>query len=195
MVSPATGAALADDDQVALVAMPPEQFRDRVAPVYLRRNQVDVLHELPERIEVDEWVQLSATDEAAYVVAVAEGNAMAMRVAATLGASRLPAPPVVLDPAVSRPAPGARSAKLERLEDLLDEYREDGAKVIVFSYFRDVLDAVNAVAGGTWSITGDTPSSSGWRWSSRLTTQPGSRSWPTRSRPAGWASTSRPRRR
>lgn len=156
MVSPTTGAALADDDQVALVAMPPEQFRERVAPVYLRRNQDDVLHELPERIEVDEWVELSPDDEAAYVQAVAAGNAMAMRVAATLGAGRT-----------------ARSAKLERLEDLLEEYREDGLKVIVFSFFRDVLDAVVAVAGGAYSITGDTPANQRLALVDQFSTQPG----------------------
>ena len=156
MVSPSIGATLGDDDQVALVAMPPEQFRERVAPVYLRRNQDDVLHELPERIEIDEWVELSPTDEAAYVAAVGAGNAMTMRVAATLGAGR-----------------PTRSAKLERLEDLLEEYREDGLKVIVFSFFRDVLDAVTAVAGGAYSITGDTPATHRLALVDQFSEQPG----------------------
>ena len=86
MVSPSIGADLDGDDQVALVSMPPDQFREHGSPVYLRRNQVDVLHELPERIEVDEWVELTPSDEAAYVAAVADGSAMRMRQAATLGA-------------------------------------------------------------------------------------------------------------
>ena len=33
-------------------------FRAAVAPVYLRRNQTDVLQELPPRIETEEWVDL-----------------------------------------------------------------------------------------------------------------------------------------
>ena len=33
-------------------------FRRAVAPVYLRRNQEDVLTELPEKIEVEDWVRL-----------------------------------------------------------------------------------------------------------------------------------------
>src|SRR5690606_27099954 len=34
-------------------------FRRAVAPVYLRRNTEDVLVELPELVEVDEWLELS----------------------------------------------------------------------------------------------------------------------------------------
>ena len=41
-------------------------FRRAVAPVYLRRNQEDVLDELPEKIEVEDWVLLSPEDETAY---------------------------------------------------------------------------------------------------------------------------------
>src|SRR5690606_15253616 len=35
-----------------------DAFRRAVAPVYLRRNQVDVLDELPPRIDAAEWVDL-----------------------------------------------------------------------------------------------------------------------------------------
>ena len=34
-------------------------FRAAVAPVYLRRNQSDVLAELPPRVDTEEWVELS----------------------------------------------------------------------------------------------------------------------------------------
>src|SRR5204863_810061 len=37
-------------------------FRKAVAPVYLRRNQADVLTELPERLEAEDWIQLSGKD-------------------------------------------------------------------------------------------------------------------------------------
>jgi SNF2 family DNA or RNA helicase len=109
-----------------------------VAPAYLRRNQDDVLSELPDKIEVGDWVQLSDEDEAAYASAVGSGNLMAMR----------------------RAAFGARaSAKLERLAELVEEAAEDGMKVVVFSYFLSVLGAVgqrlgDAVVG---SITGAVP--------------------------------------
>ena len=40
----------------------PERFRQRVAPAYLRRNQPDVLSELPELVINDEWEEFSAED-------------------------------------------------------------------------------------------------------------------------------------
>jgi SNF2 family DNA or RNA helicase len=99
-------------------------FRHAVAPVYLRRNQEDVLSELPERIDMDDWVEFEADDLDAYRAAVAEGNFMAMRRAAyTVG-----------DP--------SRCAKLGRLVEILEESAEDGWKSVVFSYFLDVLHVV-----------------------------------------------------
>ena len=37
-------------------------FRAAVAPVYLRRNQDDVLQELPARVDTQEWVKLAGRD-------------------------------------------------------------------------------------------------------------------------------------
>ena len=37
----------------------PRRFRRQVAPAYLRRNQEDVLTELPELVEVEEWLPMS----------------------------------------------------------------------------------------------------------------------------------------
>jgi hypothetical protein len=59
-----------------------DRFRRAIAPVYLRRNQVDVLNELPPRLETDEWVTLTGKDSLAYRDAVYEGNFMKMRRAA-----------------------------------------------------------------------------------------------------------------
>lgn len=117
----------------------PAAFPKLIAPAYLRRNQEDVLTELPERIEVEEWIPMSPHDEDQYVAAVAEGNFMAMRRAALLG--------------------GVRSAKLERLVELVGEARANHRKVIVFSFFRDVLDAVVDILDGELfgPLTGSVP--------------------------------------
>ncbi|MFC8245139.1 DEAD/DEAH box helicase [Streptomyces chartreusis] len=96
-------------------------FRKAVAPVYLRRNQQDVLTELPALQHTDEWEEPSAEDEEAYREAVRAGNFMAMRRAA-----------------YARPE---RSAKLDRLREIAAEAAENGLKVVVFSAFRDVLGA------------------------------------------------------
>ena len=46
------------------------RFREQVAPVYLRRNQEDVLSELPARLETQEWVALEGAALRAYRKAV-----------------------------------------------------------------------------------------------------------------------------
>ncbi|MER7054570.1 DEAD/DEAH box helicase [Streptomyces sp. NPDC000351] len=97
-------------------------FRKAVAPVYLRRNQEDVLTELPSLQRTDEWEELSASDEEAYREAVRAGNFMAMRRAA-----------------YARPE---KSAKLGRLREIVREAGENGQKSVVFSHFKDVLGVV-----------------------------------------------------
>jgi superfamily II DNA or RNA helicase len=117
------------------------RFRRAIAPVYLRRNQNDVLNELPPRLETEEWVSLTGKDGVAYRDAVYAGNFMAMRRAAF--------------------APGnpEDSAKLRRLLDITDEATQDGRKVVVFSFFRDVLSTVASALGAmaVGPITGDVP--------------------------------------
>jgi SNF2 family DNA or RNA helicase len=100
------------------------RFRSAVAPVYLRRNQTDVLQELPPRLETEEWVTLGGDDFAAYREAVAERNFMAMRQAAYV------------------PGTPKGSQKLSRLVDIVEEATANDRKVVVFSYFRRVLDLI-----------------------------------------------------
>ena len=112
------------------------RFRERVAPVYLRRNAEDVLSELPDRLETQEWVALEGAAMRAYRKAVLEGNFMAMRRAA-------------FDPGTVK-----GSAKLRRLVDIVGEAADGGRKVIVFSYFRDVLATVAEVLAGRDGVFG-----------------------------------------
>ncbi|MFF7051934.1 DEAD/DEAH box helicase [Streptomyces griseorubiginosus] len=104
-------------------------FRKAVAPVYLRRNQEDVLTELPSLQHTDQWEELSASDAEVYREAVAGGNFMAMRRAAYMAPEK--------------------SAKLDRLREIVQEAGENGQKTVVFSYFKDVLAVVQeALAPG-----------------------------------------------
>src|SRR6202042_3602070 len=114
------------------------KFREKVAPVYLRRNQEDVLSELPARLETQEWVVLEGAALRAYRKAVMEGNFMAMRRAA-------------FDPGTVQESP-----KLRRLVEIVSEAADGGRKVIVFSYFRDVLETVAGVLSGRDGVPGVT---------------------------------------
>lgn len=123
-----------------------DTFRRDVAPVYLRRNQADVLVELPDLVLVDDWEDLTPAGEEVYRAAVASGNFMAMRRAAWLTA----------DP--------AESAKVGRLREVVAEAGANGQRTVVFSYFRDVLDVVAAAlrsgpgaAPVFGPLTGDVP--------------------------------------
>jgi hypothetical protein len=126
IMNPASGRVDPDDMLVAL------------APVYLRRTQADVLHELPERVVTDEWITLSDNDRHAYTASKPE--VMSRRLAVTIG-------------------DGSRSSsKYERLLELVDEHRKSKRKIVVFSYFRQVIDDVCVLVGGAPQITGDTSS-------------------------------------
>ncbi|MDO5670317.1 MAG: DEAD/DEAH box helicase [Corynebacterium sp.] len=104
-------------------------FRKRIAPAYLRRNQVDVLDELPERLDQTDWIDLTPADEKHYASTVEEGNFMAMRRAAMT-------------------TPGAVPAKLERIQEIVEEAEEAGRRVLIFTYFLDVLDRLESALGG-----------------------------------------------
>lgn len=134
----------------------PEEFRIRVAPVYLRRNADEVLHELPELIEVDEWEKMTPHDFEHYRRAVVEGNLMAMRRAAYL-AGRMNS-----------------SAKLTRLLEITDEAAASGQKVIVYSYFLEVLGIVKDSLRVPWigPLTGATPPSARQRLIDTFTAAP-----------------------
>ena len=113
----------------------PAEVREKLAPVYLRRVQADVLTELPDITETDEIIPLEPADVEAY--RASPDNLMHKRLAATVGAG------------------GLQSAKFDRLRELLELYRDDGRKVVVFSYFRQVLDDVSTLVGGCAQINGE----------------------------------------
>lgn len=95
-------------------------FRARIAPAYLRRNQTEVLDELPEKIEQVDWIELHDADRTHYDHAVADANWMAMRRAPMTTPEELP-------------------AKLDRITDIVAEAAEAGRKVLIFTYFLDVI--------------------------------------------------------
>jgi SNF2 family DNA or RNA helicase len=98
--------------------------------MYLRRNSIEVLTELPELIQVEEYCNWDGADYDYYMESVTKGNFMGMRKAG-------------MKPARD----GVLPNKLERLIELTTEAFESGQKVIVFSYFRDVLNLVSEALG------------------------------------------------
>jgi SNF2 family DNA or RNA helicase len=115
-------------NRVAL-ASGPDSFRKTVAPIYLRRNTEEVLKELPDLIEVVEYCTWEGVDRQHYLNAVAKGNFMAMRRSAFVA------------------EPDRVPSKLNRLVELVEESFESGQKVLIFSYFRSVIEQVMNALG------------------------------------------------
>lgn len=115
-----------------------DAFRRLVAPVYLRRDQEDVLAELPGRIEVQDRVRFSDLDEERYRAEVRSGDLAGMRRAASAMAD---------------------SEKLERLAGLVESAGDEGRKAVVCSCFPDVLEAAQKRLGplAIGTITDEVP--------------------------------------
>lgn len=103
------------------------QFKELVAPVYLRRTREDVLQELPELVEKEEWCTLLSDEKKTYRAAVKEGNFMTMRQVSWLEED------------------AQKSSKAQRLLELCELAREDGRRVIVFSFFRNTIARVCSI--------------------------------------------------
>lgn len=124
-----------------LYTLEPNQFKRTIQEVYLRRNRKDVLEELPALELKEEWVAFGKEELEIYEEAVINGQLMLMRRAAWLGGEP------------------NKSPKLDRLLDICDRAKENGHKVLVFSFFKDVLNIVHRHLGKRTLdiITGDVP--------------------------------------
>ncbi len=125
-------------DKIKYLSSAP-QFREKLAPVYLRRTRDDVLKELPDLIETEEWCELSNNEAKLYRESVMDGNFMAMR-QVSWNTDDMKA-----------------SSKAVRLLELCEEAAEDNRKVIVFSFFRKTIANVCDMLGDKCigPITGD----------------------------------------
>ena len=120
------------------------EFKEKLAPVYIRRTREQVLTELPPINEEQEWCSLTDIDRACYSSAVAGGNFSDMRRVSFLQDDL------------------TQSSKCIRLLELLEQASDEGRKVIIYSFFRDTIAKVNSLLGDrcVGVISGDTNISS-----------------------------------
>lgn len=97
------------------------QFREKIAPVYLRRKRDDVLTELPDKIEKQEICTLNDEEEKIYEKSLFFDNHQQVR--------RLSFNIDNLD----------NSSKTIRIKEIIDESINDNRKVLIFSFFLDTL--------------------------------------------------------
>ncbi len=118
-----------------------KQFEKQACAVYLRRIREDVLAELPDKIEKEEWCDLGYEEKRVYRQEVNAGNFMGMR-QVSWNVSDI-----------------TKSSKAMRLQEIAQEAVEDGRKVIVFSFFLNTLQRVKDLFGeaAAGPITGSVP--------------------------------------
>lgn len=105
------------------------QFRKAIAPVYYRRKREDVLTELPDLIESEEWCSLMHNEEIVYEHAVLSKNyAEARRVSWNVDDLK-------------------NSSKAARLLEIVAEAKSENRKVIVFSFFLDTIRKISMFLG------------------------------------------------
>ena len=114
------------------------QFREKIVDVYYRRKREQVLNELPDLIEIKEWCTLSSEEEAIYETAVLERNFANLR-------------------RVSWNIKDLNdSCKARRMAEIINEAKNEGRKVLVFSFYLATISAVKSFLGNicTEPITG-----------------------------------------
>ena len=124
-------------EKIAYLSSAPK-FREMVAPAYYRRKRDEVLTELPELIETKEWCRMGKEEQIAYENSLFGSSLPEIR-------------------RVSWNVDDLKySSKATRLKELVEEAKEDGRKVIVFSFFLSTIQKISEFLGNncTQPITG-----------------------------------------
>jgi len=125
-----------------------QRLRLRVSPFVLRRTKLEVAKDLPEKVEIDEWLDLGRDARGLYAslarsgleefesIQKGRGQAAARMHMLTL---LLRLRQVCLDPGLLDLEGEIEAVKRERLTELLAERADSGRKTLVFSQFRQFL--------------------------------------------------------
>ena len=107
------------------------QFREKVAPVYYRRKREDVLTELPELLENEEWCSLGFEERLEYEESVlSSGNNFNAVRRVSWNVNDL-----------------SKSSKATRMLEIIEEAKAEGRKVIIFSFYLDVIEKISELLG------------------------------------------------
>ncbi len=140
-----------------------ERLRLKISPFVLRRTKWEVAPELPAKWQIDEYCDLSEEQQAIYRQLLDESRRQVERLEQVKqdGAARMKVLTALLrlrqvcnDLALldrerfAGWSPAARSGKMSRLIELLEEGLDGGHKILVFSQFQKQLLEIEAVVRG-----------------------------------------------
>jgi superfamily II DNA or RNA helicase len=143
-----------------------ERLKLKISPFLLRRTKEQVAPELPSKLFIDEFCDLSADQQAVYRDLLTEGRKQVESIAdsGNPGAARMRMLTALLrlrqtccdlallgNERLNQLPHARRSAKIERLMELLDEAVSGGHRVLVFSQFqKQLLEIETCVSGRGW---------------------------------------------
>ncbi len=122
----------------------PAHAKELMAPFFLRRRKMDVLRDLPEKVQQNIWLEMDSPQREAYEVAMAEARAGWMSVQGSAAKRRAHVFALVQRlKQICNFAPGeSTSAKLEFLLDQLDEIFEENKACIFTQYIGEGLEKI-----------------------------------------------------
>lgn len=134
------------------------ELQERLSEVMLRRLKTDVF-DLPDKLYIDEYVEMSPKQKVLY-------NEVTADIKANIDQIKMASNPLA-ELIRMRQATGytgilsstiQESAKLDRMEELVEEAVENGKKVVIFSNWTQMTDAIcDRMKYGYGLITGQTP--------------------------------------
>ena len=102
------------------------EYRKAIASVYCRRKREEVLEELPQLIEENDWCRLGEEERKIYNVSMLSKNySQARRLSWNIEDLNL-------------------SSKANRLKEIIQEAKDDDRKVLVFSFFLKTLESIQS---------------------------------------------------
>ncbi|MGP6147047.1 DEAD/DEAH box helicase [Jeotgalibaca sp. A122] len=127
------------------------QINRKIRPFVLRRLKKDVLTELPDKVESIEYIDLAESQKSLYLSQLRlvrnetselldAGTVDENRIKILAGLTRLRQ--ICCDPRLVNPDYEGESAKLTRLMEYLDNARENGKRVVLFSQFTQMLQLI-----------------------------------------------------
>ncbi len=106
-------------------------FRETIAPVYYRRKREDVLSELPELLENEEWCEMGYEEQCKYYDSLSKGGHNHHEIRQVSW----------------RVDDLHDSSKACRMLEIIQEAKEEGRKVIVFSFYLDTIRKISKLLG------------------------------------------------
>ena len=102
------------------------EYRKEIASVYCRRKREEVLEELPQLIEENDWCRLGEEEKKIYNVSILSRNfSQARRLSWNVEDLSL-------------------SSKAKRLKEIIQEAKDDDRKVLIFSFFLKTLESIQS---------------------------------------------------